>query len=62
MPTQKISLLLPPDVLEEARQAAEAGGETLEEFIQGAVTDRLSRLTASASNDRRRAAAAEWFD
>ena len=62
MPTQKISLVLPPDVLEEVRRAAEAGGETVEEFVQGAVADRLSRLTATASNDRRRAAAAEWFD
>ncbi|HEY4410536.1 MAG TPA: hypothetical protein VGO87_11700 [Acidimicrobiia bacterium] len=62
MPSQKLSLVLPPDVLEDARQAAEAGGETLEEFVHAAVIDRLSRLTASASNDRRRAAAAEWFD
>ena len=61
MPSQKISLLLPPDVLEHVRRAAEAGGETLEEFVEAAVTDRLSRL-ASASADRRRAAAAEWFD
>jgi hypothetical protein len=29
--------------------------------VQAAVTDRLSRL-ASASAERRRAAAAEWFD
>ena len=62
MPSQKISLILPPEVLEDARQAAEAGGETVEEFILAAVSDRLSRLTATASNDRRRAAAAEWFD
>jgi hypothetical protein len=62
MPTQKISLVLPPDVLEHARQAAEAGGETLEDFVVAALTDRLSRLTATASADRRRAAAAEWFD
>jgi len=62
MPTQKISLLLPSDVVEHVRQVAEAGGETLEEFVVAAVTDRLSRLTASASADRRRAAAAEWFD
>jgi hypothetical protein len=60
MPTEKISLLLPRDVLEHARRAAEAGGETLNEFIHAAVTDRLSRLTASA--ERRRAAAAEWYD
>ena len=60
MPSQKISLLLPREVLEEARRAAEAGGETLEQFIQAALADRLSRLAASA--DRRRAAAAEWFD
>jgi len=62
MPTQKISLVLPPDVHEEVRRAAEAGGETVEEFVLAALADRLSRLTASASNDRRRAAAAEWFD
>jgi hypothetical protein len=62
MPSQKILLLLPPDVLEHVRQAAEAGGETLEEFVEAAVNDRLSRLTATASADRRRAAAAEWFD
>ena len=62
MPSQKISLLLPPDMLEDLQRAAEAGGETLEEFVLAAVTDRLSRLTASASADRRRAAAAEWFD
>jgi hypothetical protein len=62
MPTQKISLILPPDVLDHARQVAEAGGETLEDFVLAAVTDRLSRLTATASADRRRAAAAEWFD
>ena len=60
MPSQKISLLLPRDVLDEARRAATAGGETLDQFIHVAVTDRLSRLAASA--DRRRAAAAEWFD
>ena len=60
MPSQKISLLLSREVMEEARRAAEAGGETLEEFIQAALTDRLSRLAASA--ERRRAAAAEWFD
>ena len=60
MPSQKISLLLPREVLEEARRAAEAGGETLDQFVLAAVTDRLSRLAASA--DRRRAAAAEWFD
>jgi len=62
MPSQKISILLPPDMLEDLQRAAEAGGETLEEFVLAAVTDRLSRLTASASADRRRAAAAEWFD
>jgi hypothetical protein len=60
MPSQKISLLLPRDVLDEARRAATAGGETLEQFVHVALTDRLSRLAASA--DRRRAAAAEWFD
>ncbi len=62
MPSEKISLLFPQDVLEDARRAATAGGETLEAFIQAALIDRLSRLTASASADRRRAAAAEWFD
>jgi hypothetical protein len=61
MPTEKINLSLPRDVLDDARRAAEAGGETLEEFVHAALTDRLSRL-ASASADRRRAAAAEWFD
>ena len=60
MPSEKISLQLPRDVLEDARRAATAGGETLEEFIQAALADRLSRLAAAA--DRRRAAAAEWFD
>jgi hypothetical protein len=60
MPSQKISLLLPREVLDEARRAATAGGETLDQFIQAALTDRLNRLAASA--DRRRAAAAEWFD
>jgi hypothetical protein len=60
MPSQKISLLLPRDVLDDARRAATAGGETLDQFIHVALTDRLSRLAASA--DRRRAAAAEWFD
>ena len=60
MPSQKISLLLPRDVLDEARRAATAGGETLDQFVHVALTDRLSRLAASA--DRRRAAAAEWFD
>ena len=60
MPSEKISLQLPRDVLEEVRRAATAGGETLEEFINAAVTDRLSRLAAAA--DRRRVAAAEWFD
>ena len=60
MPSEKISLLLPHDVLEHVRQAAAAGGETLNEFVHAALTDRLSRLTASA--DRRRAAAAEWSD
>jgi hypothetical protein len=60
MPSEKISLLLPRDVLDEARRAAAAGGETLDEFVQAALTDRLSRLAAAA--DRRRVAAAEWFD
>jgi len=60
MPSEKISLLLPHDVLELVRQAAAAGGETLNEFVHAALTDRLSRLTASA--ERRRAAAAEWSD
>jgi hypothetical protein len=60
MPSQKISLLLPRDVLDEALRAATAGGETLDQFVHAALTDRLSRLAASA--DRRRAAAAEWFD
>ena len=60
MPSEKISLLLPPDVMDHVRRAAAAGGETLEEFVRTAVNDRLSRLTASA--ERRRAAAAEWAD
>ncbi|MDQ1566756.1 MAG: hypothetical protein QOF96_1636 [Actinomycetota bacterium] len=60
MPSEKISLLLPRDVLEHVRRAAEASGETLNEFVHAALTDRLSRLTASA--ERRRAAAAEWSD
>ncbi|HEV8624646.1 MAG TPA: hypothetical protein VG034_09325 [Acidimicrobiia bacterium] len=60
MPSEKISLLLPGDVLEEARRAAAAGGESLDQFVQAAVADRLSRLAAAA--DRRRVAAAEWFD
>jgi len=60
MPSEKISLLLPHDVLEHVRQAAASGGETLNEFVHAALTDRLSRLTASA--ERRRAAAAEWSD
>ena len=60
MPSEKISLLLPHDVLEHVRQAAAAGGETLNEFVHAALTDRLSRLAAAA--DRRRVAAAEWFD
>ena len=61
MPSEKISLKLPSDVLEHARRAADTGGETLEEFVEAAIADRLSRLTA-ASADRRRAAAAEWSD
>ena len=61
MPSDKISLLLPKDVLEHARRVAEAGGETLDEFVRAAVADRLSRLTA-ISAERRRAAAAEWAD
>jgi uncharacterized protein (DUF1778 family) len=60
MPSEKISVLLPHDVLEHVRRAAEAGGETLNDFVHAALTDRLSRLTASA--ERRRAAAAEWSD
>jgi predicted HicB family RNase H-like nuclease len=60
MPSEKISLLLPRDVLEHVRRAAEASGETLNEFVHAALNDRLSRLTASA--ERRRAAAAEWAD
>ena len=60
MPSQKISLTLPREVLDEARRAAAAGGETLDQFIHAALTDRLSRL--AASTERRRAAAAEWFD
>jgi uncharacterized protein (DUF1778 family) len=60
MSSEKISLLLPHDVLEHVRQAAAAGGETVNEFVHAAVNDRLSRLTASA--ERRRAAAAEWSD
>jgi hypothetical protein len=60
MPSQKISVVLPRDVVEEARRAATAGGETLDQFVHAALIDRLSRLAASA--DRRRAAAAEWFD
>ena len=60
MPSEKISLQLPRDVLEDARRAATAGGETLDQFVQAAVADRLSRLAATA--DRRRVAAAEWFD
>ena len=59
MPSEKISLLLPRDVLEEVRRAATAGGETLDQFVNVALTDRLSRLAAA---DRRRVAAAEWFD
>jgi hypothetical protein len=60
MPSQKISVVLPRDVVDEARRAATAGGETLDQFVHAALTDRLSRLAASA--ERRRAAAAEWFD
>jgi Arc/MetJ-type ribon-helix-helix transcriptional regulator len=60
MPSEKISLLLPRDVLDHVRRAAASGGETLDEFVRAALTERLSRLTASA--DRRRAAAAEWSD
>jgi hypothetical protein len=60
MSSEKISVLLPHDVLEHVRQAAAAGGETVNEFVHAAVNDRLSRLTASA--ERRRAAAAEWSD
>jgi hypothetical protein len=44
MPSEKISLLLPHDVLEHVRQAAAAGGETLNEFVHAALTDRLSRM------------------
>ena len=60
MPSDKISVLLPRDVLEHVRRAADAGGETLDEFVKAAINDRLSRLAAAA--DRRRVAAAEWFD
>jgi len=60
MPSDKISVLLPPDVLEHVRRAAAAGGETLDEFVKTAINDRLSRL--AAASDRRRVAAAEWFD
>ena len=60
MQSQKISVVLPRDVVDEARRAATAGGETLDQFVHAALTDRLSRLAASA--ERRRAAAAEWFD
>ena len=60
MPSEKISLLLPRDVLEHARKAAAADGESLDEFVKSALNDRLGRLAAAA--DRRRVAAAEWFD
>jgi predicted HicB family RNase H-like nuclease len=60
MPSEKISLLLPRDVLEHARKAAAADGESLDEFVKAALNDRLNRLAAAA--DRRRVAAAEWFD
>jgi hypothetical protein len=60
MPSDKISVLLPRDVLEHVRRAAASGGETLDEFVKVAINDRLSRLAAPA--DRRRVAAAEWFD
>jgi hypothetical protein len=60
MPSEKITVLLPRDVLEHVRRAADASGETLDEFVKAAVNDRLSRLAAAA--DRRRVAAAEWVD
>ena len=50
----------PPHPENERVDSANNYVETLNEFVHAALTDRLSRLTASA--ERRRAAAAEWSD